>query len=122
MLNIKLNLKNMMLVAVGAIAFSVTVPVLADGAGAFLGGIAVARIGRSIRENNEAQRDQADAAQQQAYYAQNRHNRHNRHPSQLKIKLLNWISWPQADTSHLQNTNPGRKLFSIVCKKSLWAL
>mgnify|MGYP001787479467 CR=1 FL=1 len=60
----------MMLVAVGAIAFSVTVPVLADGAGAFLGGIAVAKIGRSIRENNEAQRDQADAAQQQAYYAQ----------------------------------------------------
>ena len=60
----------MMLAALGVIAFSVTVPAQADGAGAFLGGIAVARIGGAIRESNEAQRDQADAAQQQAYYAQ----------------------------------------------------
>lgn len=60
----------MMLAALGVIAFSTTVPAQADGAGAFLGGIAVARIGSAIRDNNEAQRDQADAAQQQAYYAQ----------------------------------------------------
>ncbi|MDH4019641.1 MAG: hypothetical protein OEU84_08565 [Xanthomonadales bacterium] len=70
MLNIKLNFKIMMLVALGAIAFSVTVPAQADGAGAFLGGIAVARIGRSIRDSNDAQQQQADAASQQAYYAQ----------------------------------------------------
>jgi hypothetical protein len=70
MLNIKLNLKNMMLVAVGVTTFSVTVPALADGAGAFLGGIAVAKIGHSVRESNEAQQRQAAAAEQQAYYAQ----------------------------------------------------
>ena len=64
----------MMLVALGVIAFSITVPAQADGAGAFLGGIAVARIGRSIHDSNEAQRDQADAAQQQAYYAQQQAN------------------------------------------------
>ena len=63
-----------MLVALGVIAFSVTVPVQADGAGAFLGGVAVARIGGAIRESNEAQRDEADAAQQQAYYAQQQAN------------------------------------------------
>ena len=66
MLNIKLNVKNMMLIAVGVITFSVTVPAMADGAGAFLGGIAVARIGSSIRERNDYERQQADAAQQQA--------------------------------------------------------
>lgn len=59
----------MMLVALGVIAFSTTIPAQADGAGAFLGGLAVARIGESIRDNNEAQQQQADAAQQQAYYA-----------------------------------------------------
>lgn len=77
----------MMLVAVGAIAFSVTVPVLADGAGAFLGGIAVAKIGRSIRENNEAQRDQADAAQQQAYYAQQQAQQAQQAPKSAEDKI-----------------------------------
>ena len=56
----------MMLIALGVIAFSVTVPALADGAGAFLGGIAVARIGSSIRDRNDYEEDQANAAQQQA--------------------------------------------------------
>ena len=77
----------MILVAVGAIAFSVTVPVLADGAGAFLGGIAVAKIGRSIRENNEAQRDQADAAQQQAYYAQQQAQQRQQAPKSAEDKI-----------------------------------
>lgn len=58
------------MVALGVIAFSVTVPAHADGAGAFLGGIAVAKIGQSVRKSNEAQQQQADAASQQAYYAQ----------------------------------------------------
>ena len=70
MLNIKFNLKNMMLTALGVIAFSVTVPAQADGAGAFLGGVAVAKIGRSVRARNDYEQQQADAAQQQAYYAQ----------------------------------------------------
>ena len=43
---------------------------LADGAGAFLGGIAVARIGSSVRERNDYERQQANAAQQQANAAQ----------------------------------------------------
>ena len=59
-----------MLTALGIIAFSVTVPAQADGAGAFLGGVAVAKIGRSVRDRNDYERQQADAAQQQAYYAQ----------------------------------------------------
>ena len=70
MLNIKLNFKNMMLVTLGVIAFSITVPAQADGAGAFLGGIAVARIGEAVRDSNDAQQQEADAASQQAYYAQ----------------------------------------------------
>lgn len=56
----------MMLTALGVIAFSVTVPALADGAGAFLGGIAVARIGQNVRDRNDYEEDQAYAAQQQA--------------------------------------------------------
>ena len=60
----------MMLVTLGVIAFSITVPAQADGAGAFLGGIAVARIGEAVRDSNDAQQQEADAASQQAYYAQ----------------------------------------------------
>ena len=56
----------MMLTAVGVITFSVTVPALADGAGAFLGGVAVARIGRNVRDRTEAEQQQAYYAQQQA--------------------------------------------------------
>jgi hypothetical protein len=66
MLNIRFNVKNMMLTALGVIAFSVTVPAMADGAGAFLGGIAVARIGQSVRDRNDYEQQQAEAAQQQA--------------------------------------------------------
>lgn len=60
-----------MLCAFSVIAVTVSIPtVQADGAGAFLGGIAVARIGRSIRDNSEAQQQQAYYAQQQAQAAQ----------------------------------------------------
>jgi membrane protease subunit (stomatin/prohibitin family) len=59
--------KKLILCAVSVIAVSVSIPsAQADGAGAFLGGIAVARIGRSVRDNNQAQQDQAYYAQQQA--------------------------------------------------------
>ena len=74
MLNIRLNVKNMMLIALGVIAFSVTVPAMADGAGAFLGGIAVARIGQSVRDRNDYEEQQADAAQQQANAASQQAN------------------------------------------------
>ena len=63
-----------MLTAVGVIAFSVTVPALADGAGAFLGGIAVARIGQNVRDRNDYEEDQAYYAQQQAQAAQQQAN------------------------------------------------
>ena len=59
-----------MLTAVGVIAFSVTVPALADGAGAFLGGIAVARIGQNVRDRTEAEQQQAYYSQQQAQASQ----------------------------------------------------
>ena len=66
MLNIKMNVKSMMLAALGVITFSVTVPVMADGAGAFLGGVAVARIGHNMRARTDAEQQQAYYAQQQA--------------------------------------------------------
>ena len=74
MLNIKFNVKNMMLTALGVIAFSVTVPALADGAGAFLGGIAVARIGSNVRDRRDYEEDQAYYSQQQAQAAQQQAN------------------------------------------------
>jgi hypothetical protein len=70
MLNIRFNVKNMMLTALGVIAFSVTVPVMAGGAGAFLGGIAVARIGSNVRDRRDYEEDQAYYSQQQAQAAQ----------------------------------------------------
>jgi membrane protease subunit (stomatin/prohibitin family) len=53
-----------------ALAFTFSAPAQADGAGAFLGGIAVAKIGHSVRERNEYEEDQAYYAQQQAEAAQ----------------------------------------------------
>ena len=77
----------MMLVAVGVITFSVTVPAQADGAGAFLGGIAVAKIGQSIRDSNDAQERQADAAERQAYYAQQQAQPSQTQPQTAKEKI-----------------------------------
>lgn len=53
-----------------ALAFTFSAPAQADGAGAFLGGIAVAKIGQNVRERNEYEEDQAYYAQQQAEAAQ----------------------------------------------------
>ena len=63
-----------MLTALGVIAFSVTVPAMADGAGAFLGGIAVARIGSNVRDRRDYEDDQAYYSQQQAQAAQQQAN------------------------------------------------
>ena len=70
MLNIMNKAKYVTLCALGAVAITTSNPVQADGAGAFLGGIAVARIGQSIRDRNDYEEDQAQAAQQQAQAAQ----------------------------------------------------
>ncbi len=56
--------------ALCALAFNFSAPAHADGAGAFLGGIAVAKIGQSVRERNEYEEQQAYYAQQQAEAAQ----------------------------------------------------
>ena len=59
-----------MLTALGVIAFSVALPAQADGFGAFLGGVAVARIGQNMRDRTDAEQQQANAATQQANAAQ----------------------------------------------------
>jgi membrane protease subunit (stomatin/prohibitin family) len=59
--------RKLLLCAFSLIAITVSIPSAQAGhAGAFLGGIAVARIGQSVRQNNQAQQDQAYYAQQQA--------------------------------------------------------
>ena len=57
-----------------ALAFTFSAPAQADGAGAFLGGIAVAKIGQSVRDRNDYEEDQAYYAQQQAQAAQQQAN------------------------------------------------
>ena len=76
-----------MLTALGVIAFSVTVPALADGAGAFLGGIAVSRIGQSVRDRNDYEEDQAYYAQQQAQAAQQQANAAQQQPQTPSEKI-----------------------------------
>ena len=66
--------KSVMLGTLGAIAVSTSIPAQADGAGAFLGGIAVARIGSNMRDRRDYEEDQAYYAQQQAYAAQQQAN------------------------------------------------
>ena len=75
------NAMNMMLFILGVIAITVSVPVQAGHAGAFIGGIAVARVGQNMRDRNDYEEDQAyyaqqqaNAAQQQAYAAQQQAN------------------------------------------------
>ena len=76
-----------MLIAVGAITFSVTVPAMADGAGAFLGGIAVAKIGQSVRDRNDYEEDQAYYAQQQAQAAQQQADAAQQQPQTAEEKI-----------------------------------
>jgi len=66
------NAMNMMLCTfiVSVIAITASVPVQAGHAGAFIGGIAVAKIGQNMRDQTEAEQQQAYYAQQQAYNAQ----------------------------------------------------
>jgi hypothetical protein len=62
--------KLMLLCAFSVIAITSSIPVQADGAGAFLGGIAVARIGSNVRDRRDYEEDQAYYAQQQAQATQ----------------------------------------------------
>ena len=68
----KLNMnrtRKLALCAFSVIAITSSIPAQADG-GAFLGGIAVARIGQNVRDRNDYEEDQAYYAQQQAQAAQ----------------------------------------------------
>ena len=67
-------IKSVMLGTLGAIAVSTSIPAQADGAGAFLGGIAVARIGSNVRDRRDYEEDQAYYSQQQANAAQQQAN------------------------------------------------
>lgn len=54
----------------GLFTATISTPVQAGHAGAFIGGIAVAKIGRNMRDQRDYQEDQAYYAQQQAQAAQ----------------------------------------------------
>ena len=60
----------LLLCAACAAAATFSIPAHADGAGAFLGGVAVARIGQHARDRRDYEEDQAYYAQQQAQAAQ----------------------------------------------------
>jgi hypothetical protein len=62
--------KKLMLCAFSVIAITSSIPAQADGAGAFLGGIAVSHIVRNSRDRRDYEEDQAYYAQQQAEAAQ----------------------------------------------------
>lgn len=62
--------KILMLSVISVIAITSSIPVQADGAGAFLGGVAVAKIGSNVRDRRDYEEDQAYYAQQQAQAAQ----------------------------------------------------
>lgn len=55
---------------VSVIAITASIPAQAGHAGAFIGGIAVAKVGQNMRDRTEAEQQQAYYAQQQAYAAQ----------------------------------------------------
>jgi membrane protease subunit (stomatin/prohibitin family) len=67
--------KTLILCAVSVIAVTVSIPSAQAGhAGAFLGGIAVARIGSNMRDRRDYEEDQAYYSQQQAQAAQSQAN------------------------------------------------
>ena len=77
-----------MLFILGVIAITVSVPVQAGHAGAFIGGIAVAKIGQNMRDQTEAEQQQAYYAQQQAYAAQAQANASKSSSPEEKIRKL----------------------------------
>jgi hypothetical protein len=68
----KLNMnlpKILVLSAISAIAITTSIPAQAGNAGAFLGGIAVARIGSNVRDRRDYEDDQRDYQEDQAQAA-----------------------------------------------------
>jgi len=74
-MKLELNKAKILLLCVfSVIAITSSIPAQADGAGAFLGGIAVAKIGSNVRDRRDYEEDQAYYAQQQAQAAQSQAN------------------------------------------------
>ena len=82
------NAVNMMLFILSVIAITVSVPVQAGHAGAFIGGIAVARVGQNMRDRTDYEQDQAYYAQQQANAAQAQASAPRASTPQEKIRQL----------------------------------
>ena len=79
--------KILLLCAFSVIAITSSIPAQADGAGAFIGGIAVARIGQNMRDRSDAEQDQAYYAQQQAEAAQSQAAAAQKSPQQKLDEL-----------------------------------
>ncbi len=73
---------------VSVIAITASVPAQAGHAGAFIGGIAVAKVGQNMRDRTDAEQEQAYYAQQQAYAAQAQANASRASTPQEKIRKL----------------------------------
>ena len=82
------NAVNMTLFILSVIAITVSVPVQAGHAGAFIGGIAVARVGQNMRDRTDYEQDQAYYAQQQANAAQAQASAPRASTPQEKIRQL----------------------------------
>ena len=82
------NAVHMMLFILSVIAITVSVPVQAGHAGAFIGGIAVARVGQNMRDRTDYEQDQAYYAQQQANAAQAQASAPRASTPQEKIRQL----------------------------------
>ena len=105
--------KSVMLGTLGAIAVSTSIPAQADGAGAFLGGIAVARIGSNIRDRTDAEEDQAYYAQQQAAAAQSQAAASQPESAEVRIKKLDNLLAQGLITKDEYNTQKQKILNSL---------
>ena len=105
--------KSTMLGILGVIAFATSIPAQADGAGAFLGGIAVARIGSNIRDRTDAEEDQAYYAQQQAAAAQSQAAASQPESAEVRIKKLDNLLAQGLITKDEYNTQKQKILNSL---------
>ena len=106
-------IKSATLGILGVIAFATTIPAQADGAGAFLGGIAVARIGSNMRDRTDAQEDQAYYAQQQAAAAQSQAAASQPESAEVRIKKLDNLLAQGLITKDEYNTQKQKILNSL---------
>jgi hypothetical protein len=79
--------KLLLLCAFSVIAITSSIPAQAGSAGAFIGGIAVARIGQNVRDRRDYEEDQAYYSQQQAQAAQSQAATAQQSPQQRIAQL-----------------------------------